>query len=76
MSIERTVRIDAEIESVGQFDRAERWRGKLEVTRLQDGRVRIGSPTQSGFAALTVGWDDLAAAVADLEASRDTGRGS
>lgn len=69
MNDERTVRIDAviaEIESVGQFDRTEKWRGKLEISRDKDGRLRISHPTQAGFAALVVSWDDLAAAVERL----------
>lgn len=70
LSDERTVRIDAEIESVGQFDRTERWRGKLDITREADGRVRIGEPSQSGFAALMVDWDDLKEAVAAIESGR------
>jgi hypothetical protein len=63
VTVERKVSIDAEIESVGQFDRTERWRGKLEVSREPDGRIRVGQPTQAGFAALVVGWDDLIEAV-------------
>jgi hypothetical protein len=70
MSVERTVRIDAEIESVGQFDRTERWRGKLDITRQADGRFRIGQPTQAGFEALVVDWDDLTEAVAAIESGR------
>lgn len=61
MSIERTVRIDAELESVGQFDRLESRHGSLEVTRRADGRIRIGSAL--------VDWHDLKAAVEQLAAA-------
>jgi hypothetical protein len=46
--------------------------GKLEVTRNADGRVRIGQPTQGGFAALTVAWGDLVEAVDGLAGHRST----
>lgn len=63
MAVTRSVEIDAELSSVGQFDRIERWHGRLQVTREQDGRVRIGKPTQSGFGAIVLAWDDLTRAV-------------
>jgi len=63
VSVERTVQIDAEIASVGQFDRTETWRGKVGVTLLDDGRVRLGNPTQSGLESITVSLDDLREAV-------------
>lgn len=62
MAVRRTVSIDAEVASVGQFDRTDTFKGVFEVSR--DGaRVRIGSPTQSGFESFTVDWDDLVEAV-------------
>lgn len=63
MSIERRTRIDVELESVGQFDRTQRWRGKLDVTLEFDGRVRIGKPTQAGFQALLFNAEDLIEAI-------------
>lgn len=64
MAVERTSRIDAEIASVGQFDRTETWRGKVTVECLPDGRVRIGNLSQGGFESITVSLDDLREAVA------------
>lgn len=63
MSVVRRVQIDAEVESVGQFDRTETWVGRLQVTREDDGRVRIGKPTQAGFQAIVFDLDDLREAV-------------
>lgn len=74
MSIRRTVKVDAEVESVGQFDRIERWKGELEVTRNGE-RVRVGQPTQSGFSALTVEWNDLQEAAPGAKAARIARRG-
>lgn len=71
MSVQRSIHIDAELSSVGQFDRTERWRGKLEVTQEADGRVRIGQPTQSGFEAITIDWNDLTEAVRALDGRLD-----
>jgi hypothetical protein len=66
MSVERAVRIDAEIASIGQFDRTQTWKGKVAVERLPDGRVRVGNPTQSGFETITFSLDDLRQAVEEL----------
>lgn len=63
MAVIKSVKISAELESVGQFDRIERWHGELDVTRAPNGRVRIGQASQSGFAGITVDWDDLFEAV-------------
>lgn len=51
MGVTRTISIDAEVESVGQYDRVEKWHGKILVSFLEDGRIRIGDTT--------VGLDDL-----------------
>lgn len=45
MGVTRTISIDAEVESVGQYDRVERWKGKIDVSFLEDGRMRIGDTT-------------------------------
>jgi hypothetical protein len=66
VSVERSVHIDVEIERVGQFDRMEHWRGKLEVSREKDGRVRLGRPTQAGFAAIVFDWDNMIQAIDGL----------
>lgn len=70
MSVRRSVHIDAEIATVGQFDRTETWKGTVAIERLPDRRVRIGNPTQSGFESIIVDWDDLASAVRDTEQDR------
>jgi hypothetical protein len=58
VSVERTTHIDVVIKSVGQFDRTETWKGKVEVT-LENGLVRLGSPTQAGFESITFTLADL-----------------
>lgn len=63
MGIERTVRIDAEIVSVGQFDRTETWCGKVVVGLLAGHRVRFGNATQSGFQSITISLIELWEAV-------------
>lgn len=64
MSVERSVRIDAEIDSIGQFDRLETFRGKLEVTRRGDGRVRLSQG--AGFAGITLSYEELTEALEAL----------
>lgn len=66
MGVQRSVRIDAEVVSVGQFDRTERWKSDLAIERLTGGRVRVGNPTQSGFEAIIFDFDDLVEAVQAL----------
>lgn len=45
MALTRSVKIDVETEKLGQYDRVETWTGQAEVTRLDDGRVRVGDMT-------------------------------
>lgn len=66
MSVQRSVHIDAEIVSIGQFDHTQKWEGKVAVERTLDGRFCIGNPTQSGFESITVAFDDLREAVQAL----------
>lgn len=66
MAVERIAAIDVEVTSIGQRDQSETWTGALKVEQLDDGRVLLGSATQSGFESIAFELDDLQRALAYL----------